>query len=74
MESVRTSADPKLTIWRHTLWGMAFVSLFAPNLSAAEVVLSMAEVAFGLPENMLGSCGLFDSESLGIEDGCIKNL
>jgi len=53
---------------------MAFVSLFAPNLSAAEVVLSMAEVAFGLPENMLGSCGLFDSESLGIEDGCIKNL
>jgi hypothetical protein len=48
------------------------VFLLAPNLSAAEVVLSMAEVAFGFPEKMLGSCALSDPESLGIEDGCME--
>jgi hypothetical protein len=54
-----------------TLCGIAFVSLLAPILSAAEVVLSMVELELELAVNTLGSCGLFDSESFGIEEGCM---
>jgi hypothetical protein len=51
------------------------VSLLAPSLSAAEVDLSIVDVdGFPVwsPLRMFGMVGLFDSESLGIEEGCIQ--